>query len=162
MCVPPTCSVSWCVLCFMKFLFEYMCTRLPFILWSIAGVPSSQALPGYLITAPPSVCVPAVIGVLAVWIQQQNEIKTKSLTEFCFTVFIPGAVKWIHKSPIAIFSQLIFLTNIWTALFEKETLKGKPPSWRVVKFREAWSRSLSFFSALVCDLLPRRLFDGFW
>ena len=27
----------------------------------------------------------------------------------------------------------------------------------------AWSRSLSFFflSALVCDLLPRRLFDGF-
>jgi len=32
----------------------------------IAGVPSSQALPGYLMTAPPSVCVPAVIGVLAV------------------------------------------------------------------------------------------------
>ena len=25
----------------------------------------------------------------------------------------------------------------------------------------AWSRSLSFFSALVCDLLPRRLFHGF-
>ena len=25
----------------------------------------------------------------------------------------------------------------------------------------AWSRSLSLFSALVCDLLPRRLFDGF-
>jgi len=38
-----------------------------------AGVPSSQALPGYLITAPPSVCVPAVIGVLAVWIQKQNK-----------------------------------------------------------------------------------------
>ena len=35
----------------------------------IAGVPWSQALPGYLITAPPSECVPAVIGVLAVWIQ---------------------------------------------------------------------------------------------
>ena len=30
---------------------------------------ASQALPGYLITAPPSVCVPDVIGVLAVWIQ---------------------------------------------------------------------------------------------
>jgi len=30
----------------------------------IAGVPSSQALPGFLITAPPSVCVPDVIGVL--------------------------------------------------------------------------------------------------
>ena len=39
----------------------------------IAGVPSSQALLGYLITAPPSVCVPDVIGVLAVWIQKQNK-----------------------------------------------------------------------------------------
>jgi len=51
---------------------------LPFISWSIAGVPSSQALPGYLITAPPSVCVPDVIGALAVWIQKQ---KTKSMDE---------------------------------------------------------------------------------
>ena len=33
----------------------------------IAGVPSSQALPGYLITVPLS--VPDVLGVLAVWIQ---------------------------------------------------------------------------------------------
>jgi len=32
----------------------------------IAGVPSSQALPGFLITAPPSVCVLAVLGALAV------------------------------------------------------------------------------------------------
>jgi len=55
-----------------------MCTRLPFISWSIAGVPSSQALPGYLITAPPSVCVLDVIGALAVWIQKQ---KTKRMDE---------------------------------------------------------------------------------
>jgi len=34
----------------------------------IVGEPSSQAPPGYLITASPSVCVPDVIGVLAVWI----------------------------------------------------------------------------------------------
>jgi len=33
-------------------LFEYMCMRLlPFISWSIAGVPLSKELPGYLITA---------------------------------------------------------------------------------------------------------------
>jgi len=32
----------------------------------IAAVPSSQALPGFLITAPPSVCVLAVLGALAV------------------------------------------------------------------------------------------------
>ena len=38
----------------------------------IAGVPSIQTLPGFLITAPPSVCVPDVFGVLAVWIQKQN------------------------------------------------------------------------------------------
>jgi hypothetical protein len=38
----------------------------------IAGVPSSQALPGFLITAPPPVLVPAVLGALAVWIQNQK------------------------------------------------------------------------------------------
>jgi len=39
----------------------------------ISGVPSSQALSGYLITAPPSVCVPDAIGALAVWIQTQKK-----------------------------------------------------------------------------------------
>ena len=39
----------------------------------IAGVPSSQALPGFLITAPPSVCVPDVIGAPAVWIQKPKK-----------------------------------------------------------------------------------------
>jgi len=39
----------------------------------IAGVPSSQALPDFLITAPPSVCVPDVISVLAVCISNQNK-----------------------------------------------------------------------------------------
>ena len=39
----------------------------------IAGMPSSQALLGFLITAPPSVCVPDVIGVLAVWISIQKK-----------------------------------------------------------------------------------------
>jgi len=57
----------------MSSLFDYMCMRLPFIPWSIAGVPSSQVLPGFLITAPPSVCVPAVLGALAVWIQNQKK-----------------------------------------------------------------------------------------
>jgi len=40
---------------------------------SIAGVPSSQALPGFLITAPPSVCVPDVIGALACGFQTKNK-----------------------------------------------------------------------------------------
>ena len=52
--------------------FDRICVRLPFIPFSIAGVPPSQALPGYLIIAPPSVCVPAVLGVLVVWIQNQK------------------------------------------------------------------------------------------
>ena len=47
--------------------------RLQFIPWSIAGVPSSQALLGFLITAPSSVCVPAVIGALTVWIQNPKK-----------------------------------------------------------------------------------------
>jgi len=63
----------------MSLLFDYMCMRLLFILRSIAEVPSSQALPGFLITAPPSVLVPAVFGALAVWIQNQNK---KMSTQF--------------------------------------------------------------------------------
>ena len=41
---------------------------------SIAVVPSSQVLPGYLITAPPSVCVPDVIGALAVKIHKNKKV----------------------------------------------------------------------------------------
>jgi len=61
-------------------LFDYMCTRSPFSPWSIAGVHSSQALPGYLLTAPPSVHVPTVIGALAVWIQTQKKNLSPLLT----------------------------------------------------------------------------------
>ena len=40
----------------------------------VAGVPSSQSLLGFPVTtAPPSVCVPDVIGVLAVWIQKKGD-----------------------------------------------------------------------------------------
>jgi len=46
----------------------------------IEEVPSSQALPGFLVTAPPSVCVPDVIGVLAVWISNQKK-KISNLLE---------------------------------------------------------------------------------
>ena len=35
-----------------------------------------------------------------------------------------GAVEWI-KSPIAILSQPIFLTNIWAVLLEKKNVKGE-------------------------------------
>ena len=46
--------------------------RLPLSPWSIAGVPSRQALPGFL-SVPPSVCVPAVISALTVWIHNQKK-----------------------------------------------------------------------------------------
>jgi len=39
----------------------------------IAGVPSSQALPGFRTTALPSMCVPAVLVALAVWIQKPKK-----------------------------------------------------------------------------------------
>ena len=45
----------------------------------IVGVPSSQALPGFLIAAPPSMYAPEVIGVLAVWIPNQKK-KTHPLS----------------------------------------------------------------------------------
>jgi len=65
--------VSWCVWGSMSLLFDYMCMRLLFFLWFIAGVLSSQALPGFLITAPPPVLVRAVLGVLVVWIQTKQK-----------------------------------------------------------------------------------------
>ena len=45
----------------------YLCVRMPSSPSSIAGVPSSRALSGFPIIAPPPVCVPAVIGALAAW-----------------------------------------------------------------------------------------------
>jgi len=50
----------------------------------IAGVPSSQALPGFLITAPPSVCVSAVLGALAVWYQTGGFDFFESIQSFFF------------------------------------------------------------------------------
>ena len=41
-------------------------------------MPSSHARPGFLITAPPSVSVPDVIDVLAVWIKKQKLDKLKN------------------------------------------------------------------------------------
>jgi len=41
-------------------------------------VPSSQALPGFLITAPPFVLAPAVLGALAAWIQNFKKKKCGS------------------------------------------------------------------------------------
>ena len=38
-------------------------------------MPLSQAIPGYLITAPPSVCVPDALCTLAVWIQNHTQKK---------------------------------------------------------------------------------------
>jgi len=56
---------------------DYMCMRLPLIPWSIAGMPSSRALPGYLITAPAPECIPFVIGALPEWIQTQQKQNKK-------------------------------------------------------------------------------------
>jgi len=46
--------------------------RLPLSLWSIAGVPLNRALPGFPVTAHLPVCVPDVIGGLAVWRQKKK------------------------------------------------------------------------------------------
>jgi len=43
--------VYGCVFCPISLLSVYMYVRMPLSLRSIVGVPSSQALPGYLITA---------------------------------------------------------------------------------------------------------------
>ena len=62
--------VYTCVSCSISIFSLYMYVRIRSSPGSIAGVPASQALLGYLITTPPSVCVPTVLRVLAVWIQK--------------------------------------------------------------------------------------------
>jgi len=55
-----------------------------------AGVPSSQALPGFLIAVPPSVCVPEVIGVLTVPLHLQPHNHFRAIQRernFCSIVF---------------------------------------------------------------------------
>jgi len=52
---------------YIHFKTTFTCPR------SIVGVPSSQALLGFLITAPPSVLDLVVLGGLAVWIQTQKK-----------------------------------------------------------------------------------------
>jgi len=79
--VYPCCVFTHVCLVLSLFCF-YMYVRMPSSPGSIAEVPSSQALPGYLITALPSVCVPDVIGALAVWIQNQ---KIKLRLDICDT-----------------------------------------------------------------------------
>ena len=63
-----------------------------------AGVPSSQALPGFLITAPPSVCVPDVIGALTVRIQNQErkEKKGGSVWSPGQPAVVPGCGEFWH------------------------------------------------------------------
>ena len=61
------------VVCSIFLLSVYMCVRMLSSPKSIVGVPSSRALPGFPVNAPPPVCAPAVIGALAVW----RQIKTK-------------------------------------------------------------------------------------
>jgi len=64
-----------CVYCSISILFVYTYVRMPSSPGSIVGVPSSQAPPGFLITAPPTVCVPDEVSALAVWIQNQKNKK---------------------------------------------------------------------------------------
>jgi len=68
-----------------------------------AGVPSSQALLGFLITAPPSVCVSAVLGALTVWIQKnkkrrahQTHIEVASLVSLVCRLVLPCATVVMH------------------------------------------------------------------
>jgi len=68
-------SLFVCISAYANVYFKTTITKQNIKTILIAGVPSSQALPGFLITVPPSVCVPDVIGVLAVWTQKENQKK---------------------------------------------------------------------------------------
>jgi len=63
----------------------------------IAGVPSSQALPGFLITAPPSACVPAASCVDS---KKKKKESARLLGESCWQQKIEGQLGpgWPSKS----------------------------------------------------------------
>jgi len=63
------CFLMCILFCFSVTLLHVYAFAIHFMV--IAGVPSNQALLVFLITAPPSVCVPAVLGALVVWIPNQ-------------------------------------------------------------------------------------------
>jgi len=72
---------SWfvCISAYANVYFKTTITKKNIKIILIAGVPSSQALLGFLITAPPSVCVPDVIGALACGFQTKpNQTKKKN------------------------------------------------------------------------------------
>jgi len=85
-----------------------MFMRLPFIPWSTAVVLSSQALPGYLITAPVSVCVLDVIGALACGFQTKKKLKSyrNRLGSAAKTV-----VSWFTKGKCRTVSQITILMS---------------------------------------------------
>jgi len=68
----------WFMLCYFLY-FNNKSLKKHIKILLTAGVPLSQALPGFLITAP-SVCVSAVIGALAVWIRNQKKQKKRHYT----------------------------------------------------------------------------------
>ena len=64
------------------------------------GVPLNRALPVFPSTAPPSVCVPDIIGALVVW--RQNKTKFKILSAASETRYVVCASK-IEHSPRPLF-----------------------------------------------------------
>jgi len=80
-----------------------------------AGVPSSQVLPGFLITTPPIVCVSALLGALAVWIQKQN--KKTPINHLCYRPSIKGT-----KLLFIVIKAIIIIIPLQANRFQKSIL----------------------------------------
>jgi len=107
--------VSWCVFCSMSLIFDYMCMHLPFIPWFIAGLPSSQALPGYLITAPPSMCILDVIGALACGFQTKKKKSYRNRLGSAAKTVVSWFAKGQRRMPKSI-SVTILMSTAWRTL----------------------------------------------
>jgi len=106
---------------------------------SIAGVPSSQALLGFHITAPPPVLVLAVLGALAVWIknQKKNKGSTRCLKNkkceneellVCYGCVLP------KKKMCVVFYSSFICISAYANVYFKTTLQeclraGLPPGF---------------------------------
>jgi len=112
---------------------------------------------GYFITAPPSVCVPDLIGVLAVWIQHQikkklGECNNGGLIDTYVTV--PIDVRTTLLTCLSSFSICIFVSQIPAYVYVNmyTHFSPLPYSYTLIAIFNTWFVFFSILLPIICFL----------
>jgi len=71
-----------------------------------------------------------------------------------------SCVDLINKNKKIRKKESVDMSCLFCSTYDDDASGLAPTLVRLLPIARVWSRSLSLFSALVCDLLPRRLFHG--